>query len=405
MSSSRTFLRRVQLRNYKSIGRCNVSLGSLTVLVGRNGSGKSNFLDALSFVTDALQSSLDQAIKSRGGIDAVRRKSTGHPRNFATELDLTLPDWTVATYRFEIAARQSGGFAVRKESLEIGADGKRGHAQYRIQDGKVLDTTIDNPPAVSPDRLYLVNASGLPPFRPVFDALVSMGFYNLNPVAMKALQSPDAGELLHRDGANIASVVARLGSAKPEIKTRISEYLERIVPGISDVERVPLGPAETLEFRQRVSGAKNPWKFYAANMSDGTLRALGTLVAVMQLADRALPVQFVGIEEPETALHPAASGALVDALREASGHTQVLVTSHSPDMLDQLDIETDTMLAVAAEEGETRIASVDPASKEAMKRHLYSAGDLLRMDQLQPDTADVAEQQKLDWGDADDEDA
>jgi predicted ATPase len=214
---------------------------------------------------------------------------------------------------------------------------------------------------------------------------------------MKATQSPDAGELLHRDGANVASVVARLGAVKPEIKARIKLYLERIVPGISDVERVQLGPVETLEFRQRVTGAKNPWKFYAANMSDGTLRALGTLVAVMQLADRAQPIQLVGIEEPETALHPAAAGALVDALREASNHTQILVTTHSPDVLDQLDVETDTMLAVAADEGETRMAPVDPASREAMKRHLYSAGDLLRMDQLEPDAAEIARQRDFAW--------
>ncbi|HUY34804.1 MAG TPA: AAA family ATPase [Pirellulales bacterium] len=73
------FLSRVRIDNYKSIGKCDVALGSLTVLVGRNGSGKSNFLDALRFVVDGLQTSLDHAIKSRGGVDAVRRRSTGHP--------------------------------------------------------------------------------------------------------------------------------------------------------------------------------------------------------------------------------------------------------------------------------------------------------------------------------------
>lgn len=56
------FLRRVRIRNYKSIGHCQVPLRPLTVLVGRNGAGKSNFLDALGFVGDALRSSLDQAM-------------------------------------------------------------------------------------------------------------------------------------------------------------------------------------------------------------------------------------------------------------------------------------------------------------------------------------------------------
>src|SRR5688500_13383564 len=84
------FLREVRIRNYKSIGKCAVSFRPVTLLVGRNGSGKSNFLDALRFVTEGLQSSLDHAIRTRGGIDNVRRKSTGHPRNFAIELDIAL---------------------------------------------------------------------------------------------------------------------------------------------------------------------------------------------------------------------------------------------------------------------------------------------------------------------------
>jgi predicted ATPase len=250
-------------------------------------------------------------------------------------------------------------------------------------------------PPASADRLYLVTAAGLPPFRAAYDALAAMGFYNLNPEAMKELQSPDAGELLHRDAGNIASVVARLSADQPNVIARIHSYLATIVPGITDVERISLGPRETLQFKQRVEGSPKPWSFFAANMSDGTLRALGTLVAVTQLAERQSPVSLVGIEEPETALHPAAAGSLMDALREAARHTQVLVTTHSPELLDQVDLETDTVLAVVAEEGRTRIAPMDPASKQAIKDHLYSPGELLRLDQLEPDPDDLARQEQL----------
>ncbi|MDP3294820.1 MAG: AAA family ATPase, partial [Nevskia sp.] len=76
------FLTRVVLRNYKSIGHCDVRLGRLMYLVGTNGSGKSNFLDALHFVRDALSSSLDNAINERGGLSEVRRRSSGHPTHF-----------------------------------------------------------------------------------------------------------------------------------------------------------------------------------------------------------------------------------------------------------------------------------------------------------------------------------
>ena len=88
--SSTIFLSRVVLRNYKSIAACDVALGPLTFLVGANGSGKSNFLDALHLVRDALTGSLDNAISERGGLNEVRRRSAGHPTHFGIRLEFTL---------------------------------------------------------------------------------------------------------------------------------------------------------------------------------------------------------------------------------------------------------------------------------------------------------------------------
>src|SRR5688500_6467134 len=85
-----TFISRVVLKNYKSIAACDVRLGPLTFLVGPNGSGKSNFLDALRFVADALSTFLDHAIRERGGINEVRRRSSGHPTHFGIRLEFRL---------------------------------------------------------------------------------------------------------------------------------------------------------------------------------------------------------------------------------------------------------------------------------------------------------------------------
>jgi predicted ATPase len=81
----RSFFARVRIRNYKSIGRCDVPLRPLSVLVGRNGSGKSNFLDALRFVAEALQTSLDHAIKSR-----VKYSETIDQPAMTADMDLSL---------------------------------------------------------------------------------------------------------------------------------------------------------------------------------------------------------------------------------------------------------------------------------------------------------------------------
>lgn len=397
------FLRHVKIKNYKSIGKCSVALGPLTILVGRNGSGKSNFLDALRFIVDGLQTSLDHAVKTRGGVDAVRRRSTGHPRNFAIELEIDLPDNKTAAYGFEIGSRPEGGFFVKQERLTVLNPRNESIAHYRLFEASLTGASTEKMPPASPDRLYLVNAAGLPEFRVVYDALLAMGFYNLNPAAIKELQSPDAGELLHRDGSNIASVIGRLSADQPKSLLRIKSYLKTIVPGIVDVHRIGLGPRETLEFRQEVVGSTHPWKFYAASMSDGTLRALGTLVAVTQLAERKSPVRLVGIEEPETALHPAAAGALMDALREAASHTQVLVTTHSPELVEQADLRRDALLAVQSRQGNTVIGAIDAASQKAIKEHLYSAGDLLRMDQLEVDRDDLKRQEQMELFEAPEE--
>lgn len=386
---------RVGIRNYKSIGKCDVELSRLTILIGRNGAGKSNFLDALRFVADSLQNSVDYAIKTRGGINSVRRRSTGHPRNLMIELTISLSDDRICKYSFEISAKQKAGFGIKRERLHIVRSDGKSLAFYDTQSGELRQSSEDTMPPVSPDRLYLVAASSLPVFREIYDLLTTMGFYNLNPEAMKELQSPDAGELLHHDGSNIASVLSRISNHNPDVLARIQDYLRKIVPGITDVKRVSLGPKETLEFRQKVKGSESPWRFYANSMSDGTLRALGSLLAVSQFADPSSFSRMIGIEEPETALHPAAAGALMDALTEASQHTQILLTTHSPDLLDTFDEDQHTLLVVTSLQGETQIAPIDDASKQALSEHLYTAGELHRKDQMEPDAEDLERQKQL----------
>jgi predicted ATPase len=157
------------------------------------------------------------------------------------------------------------------------------------------------------------------------------------------------------------------------------------------LERKQIGPLETLEFRQEVAGAQAPWRFPAQNMSDGTLRALGVLTALFQ-GNQDFAPSLIGIEEPETALHPAASAALREALTKASATTQVMVTSHSPDLLDDRSIQPEHILAVVSEGGETRIGPLDAASVSVMRDHLFSAGELLRLNQLKPDESFLREQ-------------
>ena len=387
MNNDHRLLRRVILRNYKSIAACDVSLAQLSFLVGPNGSGKSNFLDALRFVADALRFSIDHALRDRGGINEVRRRSHGHPTHFGIRVDFSLPD-SLGHYAFTVGARPRGGYEIKQEECLVMPQNGEDSDFYVVERGRVSKCSVGPPPAASPDRLYLVSVSGTEGFRPVYDALSGTGFYNLSPEAIRDLQPPDPGDLLARDGSNVASVLWSLDTRSPEFKRRIEEYLGKIVPGIAGVDRRAVGPRETLMFRQEVRGAVHPWHFAASSMSDGTLRAFGVLTALFQGAGHGEPNRrLIGIEEPEVALHPAAAGVLIDCLRDAADHAQILVTSHSPDLLDDDEIGEDSIFAVVAEHGETRIGPLDEVGRSALRDHLYTAGELLRMNQLEPDPA------------------
>ncbi len=267
-----TFVRSVTLKNYKSIARCKVTLQPITYLVGHNGAGKGNFVDALRLVADALRAPLDHALRERGGLNEVRRRSTGHPTNFSIRLDVSVPNMGEGHYAFEVGAKKHGAFEVVMEECHFP------DAHFVVRRGDVTSTTHKvMPPALS-DRLFLTNAAGLPAFRPLYDGLSQMGFYNLAPSVM-----------------------------------------------------------------------------------------------------------LVAIEEPEVALHPAAAGVLLDALRDASRERQVLVTSHSPELLDSEAIRPEHILAVVSHQGRTDLAPLDDAGTLALRDHLYTAGELLRLNQLLPD--------------------
>ncbi|MGH9130901.1 MAG: AAA family ATPase [Acidimicrobiales bacterium] len=384
--SDSTLVTRARIQNYKSIKACDVSLGPLSFLVGPNGAGKSNFLDALRFVADSLDNSVELALRERGGVNEVRRRSKGHPTHFGIRLEFVLASGARGHYAFRVGAKSKGGFEISDEECEVTEPEVLAQPRFFRVQGGAVDTNAGATLPTSADRLYLVVASSLPAFRPLFDALSRMRFYNLNPGQIRELQPPDAGNLLARDGWNLSSVLGEMAAQRPETKMRVEEYLAKVVSGVAGVDKRSVGPRETLEFRQQVAGSADPWRFAASNMSDGTLRALGLLVAIFQRRDGLYPpVSLVGIEEPEVALHPAAAGVLLDALREASGRVQVLVTSHSPDLLDNPAIPTEALHAVSSDAGVTTIGALDEVGRSALTDRLFTPGELLRLDQLVPD--------------------
>lgn len=113
-------------------------------------------------------------------------------------------------------------------------------------------------------------------------------------------------------------------------------------------------------------------------MSDGTLRLLGLLLALYQ---RNRP-RFVAVEEPEATIHVAALRALMEVFQARAEGTQILLSTHSAEVLDSLSIED--VYLVAAEDGYSRLSALSDESKSAVRDALFSPGELLRSGELHP---------------------
>ena len=381
-------------RNYKSLAACDVALGPLTIVVGRNGAGKSNFLDTMKFTAEALQSSVDHALRERGGIAEVCHRGVAQCNHFGICLDFRLAD-ARGWYAFEIGVRDDGGHIVRREECLVRSNGDRAEQFFRIKNGRCAATSLAYPPLADSGALYLVRASSAPEFRPVYDALANMLFYRIDPRRLGGLQAPTGDLALSPDGSNAADVLASMKSRSPRSVERLDDYLAAVDPEIAGVDSHVIGNRLALQFRQRVSGTTRPVRYNAGSMSDGTLHFLGVLLALLHGSGAGSDTHVVGIEEPEATLHPEGAGVLMDVLLEASEYTQVIVTTYSADLLDRELFPVKSILPVMSVDGESRIGPLDEVGSSVLRDGTFTAGELFRIDQLHP-AWDASASQRVD---------
>jgi predicted ATPase len=366
----------VRLRDYRSIATCDVRLEPLTLLVGPNGSGKSNFLDSLRFVTHCMHAPLEQVIEARSGIHSILRKQPHlrYAKDFSIELDFALPGGTVGKYFLRIGEGSGNTAVIEEEMCQVGL------RKFKAQRGEIeYDAPI---PASTGDRPALVTLGSLPEFSPAFQLMANLGFYAPSAESMRKPAPPRAGRVLSRNGANAADVLWAIAKSRPETLERICQYLATFSPEFKNVAPAGIGDFRWLEFTPVSQPAG--WRLSGADVSDGTLRALAILLAVFQTQMPDSPLRLVGLEEPESNLHPAAAGVLLDALLEASRTVPIIASTHSADLLDRPDLPENALITVSLQDGVTVMAPVDENTKSVLRRRLYTAGELLRNNQLGP---------------------
>ena len=380
---SAIWINKVVVKRFRSFPSASLSFDNPLFLVGRNGSGKSNLADVFSFVSEAMVSPLQAVFDRRGGISSVRNRSSG--RSYPPNLGIAFEFGSVngvksGRFAFEVKALPNYGYQiVREQCLVCKKDGTR----WWYDRSKNWRTNAEGlTPALEDSAICLPLVGGDERFAPIFRTLSAMRVYSIEPGKLREMQDPDSGVALKPDGGNAASVLQELsrGEGAKERMAEINRLLEMIVPATQSVAPKKHGNKISMAFSQEWGEGKK-LNFDAYNMSDGTLRSLGLIMAVYQMPSPRLLV----IEEPEATIHPGALGAVLDLIRKASKTMQVVVTTHSPELLDDKWIQDKNLRIVTWSEGASHVVLPSDATRKAMQQHLMGAGELLRSNALTHD--------------------
>lgn len=382
-----TPITKIIIKRFRSFPSAVFEMDNPVFVVGRNGSGKSNLADVFGFVAEAMSSPLQAVYDRKGGIAAVRNRSAVKSAPPIMGLAFEFGSFNGidgGRFAFEVKALPNYGFRViREQCLVRKKDG--GRWWFDRADTAAGSTWNSNAvgltPALEPTALALPLVGGDERFAPIFKVLGAMRVYSIEPAKLRDMQDPDSGLALRPDGGNAASVLQELtrDRASP-LREEIHQFLEAIAPGTTSVVPKKHGNKLSMSFTQTWGEGKK-LIFDAFSMSDGTLRSLGLIMAVFQ---RPSPSVLV-IEEPEATIHPGALGAVLDLIRRASKTMQVVVTTHSPELLDASWITDDNLRIVSWQEGASHLLLPSAATREAMRSHLMGAGELLRSNALHPE--------------------
>lgn len=406
---------KVWARNFRSIAETSVELDRLTILVGPNAVGKSNILDILRFIEDALRYDLEAAISLRHGPEAIQRQ-VEKCQSSAIELGLTAMEkgksGYVLDYSFVLTINTDGSFHVQQERVLVQPDTLEESFEFRIEDGVLFypdpyfssDNGLWSGPSdghreFNTSELWMLGTvrAGLRRGRGGFSGkeeipwqiyrsldrflfrMRQSRFYHIFPNVLREPRRVGDANTLAEDASNLASVLRAIKRQQSDRFLKFKEALSLLIPGVTDLDVYSAGGYLVVKLKHD-SGQRGTW-IDLSQESDGTVRLLGLLTALYQT--RSLPL--MGIEEPELTVHPGAMAQLADLLNEASRRSQVIVTTHSPDLIDCLtDYRTvESLRIVEIVDGVTVVRRVADDQTEVVRKHLFSPGELHRMGELE----------------------
>lgn len=347
-------IKRLEIRNFKSIRQQTLDLGSLNVLIGQNGAGKSNFISVLRFLERVADQQLSRYVFDLGGVGSLLFNGGEYSSNLKM----------LVHFGQEIENDKNLSYAI-----EIATNGYN----YRIEDefiitdsNKKLRFDVDKffPIRLTEEESHLQYAEMLPDVSAVRKTLMGLIAYHFHDTSTNAgLKLPQAIDDIYRfktEGENLAPFLFFLKNHHFDNYLRIVELVRLVYPQFRDFELEESPTAKNMILlRWSEKGTDNV--FSAKQISDGTLRfiCLATLLSIPAQSN-AVPSTIL-LDEPELGLHPYAINVLAELIKKASLSRQVIIATQSVTLINHFQPE-DLIVVEREDNGETTFRKKDAES-------------------------------------------
>lgn len=357
------------LRNWRTFKNLEVAIGQRLIVIGPNASGKSNLLDSIRFLRDLASpgGGLQDAVRSRGGLSRLRCLFARNNHHGWVGISVVIGDGVGEPWTYSVSfKREPHGLHRVLVAQEIV---KRGDV--------ILLSRPDAADETDPERLTqsaLEQISANREFRAIADFLAETRYLHLVPQVIR--DATRAGDLVDDPfGGDFIARMNRVPAKTREAWLRqVTAALQVAVPQFSALEvTVDTAGRPHLESRYtnwRTTGARQDER----DLSDGTLRLIGLLWSLVEVGRKGAPVL---LEEPELSLHPAVISMLPTVLARAqrTSGAQIILTTHSPELLQDEGIRADEVLLLTptAEGTEGLVLAADATAVELIDSGLTMA--------------------------------
>ena len=366
---SSVMIESVRIHGFRSLANVELSgLPQATVLIGANGSGKSNFIRFFELMNWMLGSArLGEFVEQQGGADDQLFGGSRRTPRLEAEVRLLHTDRGWHDYRFVLAHAHPDRFFFTEECFRFERGGPPTKAEWHHFGGGQREAEI-----VGAAMLWdVINLRTVATWE-IVNLLGNCTFYQFHDTSdssnFKKRWEAEDNNYLRSDGGNLAAVLYRLEREDIRRYKVICRHIGRILPGFDRFVLEESYGKVLLRWQ-----AKGTDKTFGAHLtSDGSLRFFA-LVTLLNLPPEMLP-RVLLLDEPELGLHPAAISLVGGMIKALAEERQVIVATQSPLLVDAFDL--DEIFVLDLEDGRTEICKLDPDDYQQWLDDSFTPGQL-----------------------------